>query len=695
VNAAKKVILVGFIGIGASCDFDRSDRWLGSRVPSAPTCTVGEKRCFSGRLEVCGGPRDSGSWAQAEDCASQGKMCAPTLRACRTCIPDERKCDGQNAVRCQSDGEAFAVSETCDTTAGNACRNGACSALCAVSAQRRSNVGCEYWGVDLDNANIKSRNVDQIANAAAQQFAIVVSNLQPDVWATVSVFRDDSEIGTAGNPVRVVETKISPMNLFVFKLGPREVDGSGPGEYDTGTHTALTRHAYRVTSDFPVVAYQFNPLENVDVFSNDASLLKPVESLSMTDTAGTLVDSYVALGWPQTIGASEDRNTNFDPDQPVNLRSFLTLVGTRPNTRVKIKTTARIVPGGPVADTPIGGVVEHTLQPFDVLNLETGQFGADFTGSIISADGPVVVFSGSEAADVPFFDTLSSRRCCADHLEEQLDPIRTAGTSFVAAVSPNRSRALKNAGAAVEEVAQPEVFRVVAVDERGADITTTLPPDGPRNIRLKARGDFADISASRNFVLQSNRPVMLAAFSPSAEAAGIPSGQPGGDPSFVIVPPTEQFRASYVFLTPDKYSFDFAQIVAPAGAKIALDRQPIELVAGCQSASADGLLQALPGGFGIALGIDSPEALIPSSNLVVYTCQLSFPQIDEKSATGICPGSNVAAAKSKPLVCPGNQNDGVHVLEADTPVGLLVSGFDSYVSYGYAGGTELSVISPR
>ena len=32
-------------------------------------------------------------------------------------------------------------------------------------------------------------------------------------------------------------------------------------------------------SSVPVVAYQFNPLENVNVFSNDASLLKPAEAL--------------------------------------------------------------------------------------------------------------------------------------------------------------------------------------------------------------------------------------------------------------------------------------------------------------------------------------------------------------------------------------------------------------------------------
>jgi hypothetical protein len=41
------------------------------------------------------------------------------------------------------------------------------------------------------------------------------------------------------------------------------------------------------------------------------------------------------------------------------------------------------------------------------------------------------------------------------------------------------------------------------------------------------------------------------------------------------------------------------------------------------------------------------------------------------------------------------QNDGVHRLEATRPVGLLVDGFDSFVSYAYAGGTELNQIVPE
>ena len=39
--------------------------------------------------------------------------------------------------------------------------------------------------------------------------------------------------------------------------------------------------------------------------------------------------------------------------------------------------------------------------------------------------------------------------------------------------------------------------------------------------------------------------------------------------------------------------------------------------------------------------------------------------------------------------------DGVHLLIADEPVGVMVYGYDSYVSYGYPGGLNLNVVDPE
>ena len=640
-----------------ACGYDTGTRWI-SQGASTPVCTLGLLRCAP-ELERCEDGLQGAHWALADDCSSRGLICSTTLEACTVCEPSRRSCSGQTIMQCDDSGAEQTPLDTCDPGDRQVCRDGNCVNLCALASQRRSNVGCEYFAVDLDNAKI-----NDTLNAAAQQFAVVISNPETDVSTDVTIELDDSEPGQENAPHSVVSATIPPFNLRVFRLGPREVDGSPANEFDTGTHTALTRHAYRIHSTFPVVAYQFNPLENVNVFSNDASLLKPTEAL--TPISDDLEPAYVALGWPQTIANSSDPDTNFSPQNPVSLRAFLTLVGTTPNTHVRIDSRARILPGGMIPAIPKGGTLEFELSPFDVLNLETDDFNADFTGSLISTDAALVVFSGNEASDAPFFDKLADRKCCADHLEEQLDPIRTSGQTFVATVSPSRTAALSKAGAPVGEIEQEEYFRVIATTEAGARVTTSL--DGEfQAFELGERGSFVTIASAHHFTLKSDSPVMLSSVSPSQQAASVPTGFPGGDPSLVIVPPLEQYRSSYVFLTPDKYAFDFIRIVASRTAVVVLDGRSVDEIAGCTAHDADGITDA------------ARRKLVGPSPYLVYECQISFPIIDP---------NKMAPAN----LSPGAQNDGVHRVESNEKVGVLVDGFDSYVSYAYAAGTELEFI---
>ena len=551
----------------ASC-FDSGARWDDTDrprpAPPVMECAVGAQRCALSKIEHCDATLDGGSaWNATIDCAAQGLICSSLTYECKVCIPDKDLCNGQDVMHCRHDGLGSDYVKTCDPSIGDACRDGLCLNLCGVATVQRSNVGCEYWAVDLDNAMINATN-----NAAAQQFAVVISNAQPDVPVKVHVYQDDGAPGDAPAPYEIANAVIAPYNLQVFKLGPREVDGSPPGQYDTGTHTALTRHAYKITTDFPVVAYQFNPLDNVNVFSNDASLLKPREALAL-DGLG-MQTSYVVAGWPQTIAITDNPDTNFNPNDPTNLRAFLTIVGTQQDTKVRVIPTTTVVGGGPVAKTLPGGVIEATLHAFDVLNLETGDFNADFTGTRIESDQAVVVFSGNEASDAPHFDKISSRRCCADHLEDQLDPLRTAGRIFAIAHSPSRNRAVKAAGADNDVVPEPDYVRFVSASAKPLTITTTLPPPNDE-IQLQYLGDMREVTVYDHFMATSTEPILVAQIMASQDAAGVKRGLPGGDPSLLIYPPTEQFRQSYVFLTPDKYAFDFVLIVAPPDAGVTLD----------------------------------------------------------------------------------------------------------------------------
>lgn len=642
MRAARAAAVLGLL---ASCKYDPSYRDI--PLPPVIVCAEGKVTCLGDVVSQC----VNNSWTTVRDCTTEKLHCASTPPTCLPCVPGALDCDGQTVMECSADGQTRTATKTCDNAKGDACRDGTCRNLCGDADQQHSNVGCEYWGADLDNATISAA-----LNAASQQYAIVVSNAEPDVSTDVIVDQDDAPVGQPAQLRTMAKATILAGNLEVFRLGPREVDGSPDGSFNTGTGTALTRHAFRVRSSMPVVAYQFNPLENVNVFSNDASQLLP--SSALTGGSGP---SYVVAGWPQTIANSSNPSQNFGTD----LRVFLAVVAQRPDTHVHIEPTARIIPGGPFdKGLAIGQPADVVLQPFEVLNLETGDFNADFTGSKVSADQPISVFPGSEASDAPFFATIADRFCCADHLEDQLMPLRAVGKSYSLARMPNRTRAVLAAGGNVGTVEETEYFRVVATAAGKTHVTTTLPPPNDA-FDLDGPGANRTLGARQDFLLNGNQPIIVVDVQSSQDAGGVPRGLPGGDPSITFVAPVEQWRSDYVMLTPDKYNFDFLVISARFGTHAFLDGMPLE----------SGPCEVAPGD-----GLTAKERGRPNPAFVAYRCQLSFPIIDP---TKTAPDN----------VKPGAQNDGVHRIQADLPVGIVAYGFDSYVSYAYAGGTELKEIN--
>ena len=135
---------------------------------------------------------------------------------------------------------------------------------------------------------------------------------------------------------------------------------------------------------------------------------------------------------------------------------------------------------------------------------------------------------------------------------------------------------------------------------------------------------------------------------------------PGGDPSSSRAA-DPQFRRDYIFLTPDKYMFDFVTITAPRDARIRLDGG--DLPDTCTMSPLEGFKMSMPGAVA-----DSPW--------VIYRCQFGFPQIRKG---GRDPD-------------PGVQQDGVHTVVSDQEVSIVVYGFDRFVSYAYVGGLDFDVL---
>jgi len=623
------LLLAGCGGTGGEADVSAEDA-PDVEAPDGWRCSSeSDMRCFEGMLFYCVKEGEFLSQRQ-RDCEAEGLLCidSPPI-GCALCRPDSRKCEENDIYQCSGDGMAWAYLGTCNAARGEVCVEGYCRNGCEDAAQWKSNVGCEYYAVDLDNAVAEE-------DASAQQYAVVVSNVG-SAEATVTVEINEAPLGDAPSLVEVERAVVSPMDLEVFLLDRREVDGSTMTGQNDGTNSALTSNAYRVTSTVPIVAYQFNPLDDVDVFSNDASLLIPSTACGR---------DYVVLGWPQTI--SEPYFTN-------NLRATLTIVGTDFETDVSVTfpldERLRVVGDGGIIPDMIGGdTFETTLGPFDVLNLETGGFNSDFTGTVITSSKPVVVFSGSEASDVPDFEDLSTRKCCADHLEEQLYPSNRNGRRYVAAPMPPRTAAVKQAGGDATVIDEPEYFKVMGL-YADTTVETTLPP--PWDVFRLGSGESLVIESTIDFVATADKPVSFGQFVASQNVTGIRRSLPGGDPAFILVPPAEQWRRGYVFLTPALYAFDFIVVLHTPSAGVLFDGQGFPPT--CESSPVPGA----------------------ESQYIATKCQLSFPEIIE--------GIN-------PQILDGEQNDGVHEITADEPVGLIVYGFDRYVSYGYPGGTDLRII---
>ncbi|MBI2895505.1 MAG: IgGFc-binding protein [Deltaproteobacteria bacterium] len=549
----------------------------------------------------------------------------------------QRRCAGDAMVEELDPATGlWAPVAACDLGAGEICVGGECRDACDAAVDRDVNVACEHWAVDLDNASIGTD-----ADASNQQFGVAVAN-PGERSAHVVVEINHSAPGDALDLEVVAEADVGGGEMVVFDdLPRREVDGTPEGSYDwqtpepAGSH--LSSNAFRITADRPIVASQFNPLANEDAFSADASLLLPASALD---------GRYVVLGWPQTVADTEDPATDFGS----HLKTFVTIVGTAPDTLVQVTPSTDTVQGDDVDALAAGELFEVTLGPFDVLNLETAAFGADLTGTIVEASEKVVVFAGSEGSDVPAFDDIAGRLCCSDHLEEQLLPARAQGRRFIAAPVPWRSEAIAAAGGDVEVRGEGSVFRILALEPGTTSIEHTLPDGGSGGTSLEQYEHF-DITEDEPFEIWSDQRIAVGLFVIGQQAADIPSDLPGGDPSFAIVPPAVQFRTEYFFLVPEGFAFDFIVVAGPAGAIVELDGEP--LPDDCERSAA---------------GVES----------AVWSCPLSAPILDPP-AGGVGPWE----------VRDGAQADGAHRLTASEPVSLMVYGFDSFTSYVLPAGTSL------
>jgi len=434
------------------------------------------------------------------------------------CTEGELFCQGNDVYECVGPDNESEFVETCPSPL--VCINGMCVSddECGEAIANKSNVGCEYWAVDLDN----------YSSAQNQPYAVVVSNLDAATVHVVVEVRNGPDDYTI-----VTEADIASKSVEVFKLTGANVVLTPQLNAVAGSYH-IANQAYRVTSDLPVVAYQFNPYsglqeDNSDICTNDGTLLIPTSGLDMY---------YRAMVYPPNVGPGT-----------------INIVATEDGTTVDVTPSASVNAGGTVPAIAAGTTHTFALETADVVQLESS---GDLSGTYIESDKKIAVFGGNTCAYVP-----ASVSYC-DHLEHQMFPVTTWGQEFVAARTVIRTSA-----------GEPEndYWRVMAAED---DTYIETEPSVPGlDGTLLAAGQVAEVGVNYSFTVSATAPIMIGQFLTGHMATDVPFEGAGGDPAFALLPPYEQFMSSYVFLAPEKYIEDYVVITHPTAMTVDLDDSPV------------------------------------------------------------------------------------------------------------------------
>lgn len=400
---------------------------------------------------------------------------------------------------------------------------------CTEAQGVRTNAGCEFYAIDLPNAWLPSHPFSYDV-AADQQFAVVVANVSDSQTAEVEVFS-----GSGTSPIMTVT--VGPLDTHTLAMPRQSVDPTENGLTD----------AFRITSDVPITAYQFQPLDNlVPVYSNDASALLP---------AHVLEDDYIAV----TSDALNLGMYPFGAWEPTSYSAgaFVTAIAIEDGTHVAFYPTAELAEGS------TEDVVLDRGESFTILSRTGGTTGdpwGNLSGTRVLADAPIAVFSGNVSASEPRDGT----ECCADHVEHQMLPLVAWGASYIAVPPPLPG----NAGADA-----PAAYRITAAfNGTELEYSGAKPNGAPTSLDANETAVFTTTEA---LMVRSDAEHPFAVTQFLLSGGENPGNSEDGDPAMIAQPSLSQLQTRYVFLTPGGYRESVVAIYAKDGAHVEVDGQEV------------------------------------------------------------------------------------------------------------------------
>jgi IgGFc binding protein len=416
-----------------------------------------------------------------------------------------------------------------------ACGAGACQAPCAAAAADKSSDGCEFY---LQPARFM-RDVPQSCYAA---FIVNTSTIPVDVALELegqhldtskSLYRTNPGDATLLPHRGPIEPGASVV-LFVNDRSPDTplIPGPAGAQYaacPNGTVPASLVDStpdgtgigtsYRITTNAPVALSAMYPFGGSKSYLPSATLLLPVATWGKEHI---LINGWGGAQFPHWPAAQ--------------------IVASEDDTDVTIVPTADIQNGKGVRGAPKSVPATYHLNRGQHLQLV--QF-EELSGSIVTSNKPASVFGGHNSALVP-----TPMQAAGDAMSQQIPPFEQWGSEHVGVgYRPRRGN---------EGESMP--YRIVAArDGTRLEYDPAVPAGAPTTM---SAGEVATFYAGvgEAFVVRTQdaeHPIYLAACMVGggdqfgADATGF-AGM--GDPEFVNVIPTAQYRNSYSFFADPTYA---------------------------------------------------------------------------------------------------------------------------------------------
>jgi len=346
-----------------------------------------------------------------------------------------------------------------------------------------------------------------------------------------------------------------------------------PAAAQASSSDGIESKGIHVVSGDEVTVYGLNRIQ----YTTDAYLGLP------TDILGT---DYIVLAFPNT---NSNGTTEFS------------VAATQNGTVVTI--TPSVTTGSRAAGVPYN-VTLNAGQTYQLRNASAPP--ADLSGTVITSTAPIALFGAHSCANVPDGNTLY-----CDHVLEEIPPTSTWGRNFVTYPLASRHNG--------------DTFRIVAQANN-----TQVRINGVLVATLN-RGQVRQQIINGASQITASEPILVAQYSNGTTYDGVTS-----DPFMMLIPPQEQFLASYTVTTPASgFRTNFINVVSPG--------------AGVGALTLDGVV-------------------VPAA-----------------SFSGIGSSGYFGAQLTVGL--------GSHRLASSLPFGAFVYGFDTDDSYGYPGGMSLSPVA--